>query len=611
MSARRFTEKLDLDPTAVRSLPDNHRAMMDNRTLFPSTVVTTDENFTDRLLVSGKNNRKLGERIEKGKFKGYALFGLSLEERATCPSDCSVRGACYGNGMQMARRHRIDPEGLFYSYLEDEIRTILADEAVGLLVRLHVLGDFPSVEYVAFWADLLSDHPRLAVYGYTHRRAKSWGGDDVGEAIQNVKDQYPDRFRIRWSSSTPRPDGATVIKTIPNRPRVDEGLVCPAQTDATACCATCGLCWEPSARNETIAFIKHGPKSGEVAALAAMQPATSRQTEAGAAHKERLARIASGAVTQKPEAPKAKPLVDVVAPKASPSHVVTPIPWHRKPAPIPTDCRQVQPIELPSYVRTTPISVDLPEVRHVTPTDLLIEPRYQRDLSGKSMRLIKQIIHGWDWSKYKPPVCAQTDRGLFVIDGQHTAIAAASHPGIKAIPVMVVDAGSLEKQASAFVAHNRDRLVMSPFQLFHAEVTAGDREACGVLAACKRAGASIPRSQPMKLYAKVGDIVPVGEVRRIFRIDGVESLEQILRIAVAAKQAPIQRVVLRTIRMIVKDPHFSNLKAKGERSLAAALASIENVDVVARLSAAETGNAIDHACALLIAAAVEKESVAA
>lgn len=194
---RRFTDKADLDPAAVRSLPINHPAMVGNRTLFPSTVVDVGDDFEDRLLVSGKNNRKLGERILKGKFKGYALYGLSLEERATCPTDCSVRGYCYGNGMQMARRHRITDLDLFSTFLEDEIRTILADPIDGLMVRLHVLGDFPSVEYVALWADLLEMHPKLACYGYTHRR------DEIGDAIESLKSRYPTRFRIRWSGDVP------------------------------------------------------------------------------------------------------------------------------------------------------------------------------------------------------------------------------------------------------------------------------------------------------------------------------------------------------------------------------------------------------------------------
>ena len=60
--------------------------MRGNRTLFPTTVVTVTETVPGQLLVSGKNNRKLGGTVEKGRYKGYALYGLSLEERATCPA---------------------------------------------------------------------------------------------------------------------------------------------------------------------------------------------------------------------------------------------------------------------------------------------------------------------------------------------------------------------------------------------------------------------------------------------------------------------------------------------------------------------------------------------
>lgn len=603
MSDYRFGFKFDLDPTAVRSLPDNHPAMMENRTLFPSTVVETNEAFSDRLLVSGKNNRKLGERIEKGRFKGYALYGLTLEERATCPSDCSVRGACYGNGMQMARRHRIDQDGLFFTLLEDEVRMILVDEQDGLLVRLHVLGDFPSVEYVAAWADLLADHPKLACYGYTHRRTKSWGGDEIGEAIQNLKDMYPDRFRIRWSGPTSRADGAVVIKTIPNRPRTEEGLVCPAQTDATACCATCGLCWEPSAKHDTIAFIKHGPKSGESAALEAMAAPTASQSAAGTARQERLARIAANAVPETPE----RKMLPAVIPPAKPRAEFVPTITVRPPS----DCRRVAPIQISSAVKCKEVARELPEVRHVSPTDLLIEPKYQRDLSGNSIRLIKRMLFGWDWAKFKPPVCAETPQGLFVIDGQHTAIAAATHPGIFRIPVMVVLAEHVEQRADAFVSHNRDRLAMSVFQVFHAEVTAGNKEARDVLAATMRAGATIPRAQPDKFRAKPGDVIAVKEARSIFNADGADGLERVLRIAVAAKLSPIPRVAMRAIRIILKEPRFVNVKMKGEASISAAIASIQNIDLAARHAAAATEQPMDRACAVLIESAVLGEAFAA
>src|SRR5688572_2370267 len=146
MSERRWTDKPELNPEAVRGLPDGHLALVENRTLFPNTVVTVTKKVPERLLVSGDNNRKIGKTVEKGEFKGYGIFMLSLEERATCPTDCFARAYCYGNGMQLARRHRIGDADVFFDRLALEIAELL-DDNVGLLIRLHVLGDFPSVEY--------------------------------------------------------------------------------------------------------------------------------------------------------------------------------------------------------------------------------------------------------------------------------------------------------------------------------------------------------------------------------------------------------------------------------------------------------------------------------
>jgi len=213
--ARRFTDKPDLDPSAIWSLPKDHAAFLESRTLFPSTVVTVDEDFEDNLLVSGENNRKLGKEVAKGRFKGYALYGLSLEERATCPKDCAASAFCYGNTMQMARRHRIDDLDFFFTVLEDQIRDILTEQD-GLLVRLHVLGDFPSEDYVTWWSTLLDRHPNLACYGYTHRKPRRLGGDKIGDAIEALKQIEPDRFRIRWSAEKPAPDSAIIIDEIPD-----------------------------------------------------------------------------------------------------------------------------------------------------------------------------------------------------------------------------------------------------------------------------------------------------------------------------------------------------------------------------------------------------------
>lgn len=244
-----------------------------------------------------------------------------------------------------------------------------------------------------------------------------------------------------------------------------------------------------------------------------------------------------------------------------------------------------------------------PSFRLVCPTELNVEPAYQRDLSGKSLTLIRKIVVGWDWAKFKVPICAETDDGLFIIDGQHTAIAAASHPEIKKIPIMIVSAAAIERRAEAFVAHNRDRVVMSPFQILHAEAAAGGKEAKAIIKIAACVGASIPRAAPPKGAAKSGDVISINELRKIFTTDGSGILERILRIAVTAGMAPLAQTVTRALRIICRDPNFVDVAKMPDVRIASALSSISDIDRVAREFAIESGQGRDRACAALIAKA--------
>lgn len=541
--ARRFTDKPELDPSAVWALPKGHAALTEDRTLFPSTVVTVDENFEGNLLVSGENNRKLGKTVSKGKFKGYALYGLSLEERATCPSDCAARDFCYGNGMQMARRHRIEDMEFFFTILEDQIREILIEES-GVLVRLHVLGDFPDEEYLEWWGTLLERHPNLACYGYTHRRPRRLGGDKIGDAIEALKQQEPERFRIRWSSDKVGADHAIIVNEIPDAARFKGAIVCPAQTDATACCASCGLCWETASRKETIAFIKHGKKSTTVAAEAVARPASAQH-------------------------------------------------------------HAISAIALPSGTKPALLGSVAPTIRLVKPQSLLIESAYQRDLSGKSIQLIRKIVAGWDWTKFKPPVCAETADGLVVIDGQHTAIAAATHPGIAEIPVMINATAHLERRAAAFVSHNRDRLVMTPAQIFYGDLAAGDKDCKGIMECVVKAGASIPRLPVGNGSWRPGQISAVGELRDTYRHAGYEILERALKISVASESAPISKTLLRGLRSLLTDEYYGAERSKSDAIIAAAIVSLGDIGSISDEYAIASGVSRFSACAALIAGAIK------
>lgn len=259
---RRFTQHGLIKPDRVTGLPAGHSAIRERRTLFPSTVVDVAD--SPRVLVSGANSRKIGDRIVKGDWAGMPTFILTLEERATCPASCHHFSSCYGNGMPLARRHRHGPE--LIARLDVEMTALNEKHPRGFAVRLHQLGDFWSVEYVDQWLVWLEKFQALHVWGYT-----AWAPETpIGAAVKQLRDELWSRFAIRFSSAGSTTGGATTIWREPEEARVPEGIVCPAQTDKSACCGTCGLCWSGAAKDETIVFIAHGQhfKNGDQEAAA-------------------------------------------------------------------------------------------------------------------------------------------------------------------------------------------------------------------------------------------------------------------------------------------------------------------------------------------------------
>jgi len=254
-SVRRFASK-EIEPDRSVGLMPGHPALSEGRTIFPSTVVASKQ--SPRFLVSGHNNPKLGKAVLKGPRTGWPIYQLSLEERATCPRSCAVWSECYGNAMPYARRHT--PDADFLRFLIAEVTTACRAHPEGLLIRLHTLGDFYSVEYVYVWASLIAQFPQLHVFGYTARRV---GDDDpetdrIARAISVLTESAWDRFAIRTSGVSEARSRSIVVDKNPERPDV---IVCPAQTSDTEACASCGLCWAGAARDKTIAFLKHGMKA--------------------------------------------------------------------------------------------------------------------------------------------------------------------------------------------------------------------------------------------------------------------------------------------------------------------------------------------------------------
>jgi hypothetical protein len=228
-------------------LKQYHPAVVESRTIH--TKMRREVTDAVQVLKPASANSKLGKGlavIMKGNWRGFPLFTLTLEERATCPPNCERWRECYGNGMAFAHRFEAGPA------LEDKIRREVAALAAlyphGFAIRLHVLGDFYSVPYVQLWGELLAQFPALHIYGYTARINGSIAG-----AIRMVRIKYSDRFWVRFShSESYGANGADIYAS--HDVSYVRGIVCPEQTGKTASCLTCGLCWSTSL---TIKFIDH------------------------------------------------------------------------------------------------------------------------------------------------------------------------------------------------------------------------------------------------------------------------------------------------------------------------------------------------------------------
>lgn len=175
------------------------------------------------------------------------IFTLTLEERKSCWDGCSHWSDCYGNKMNWSRR--LKHGTALEERIEEELKQLSREHPQGFVVRLHVLGDFPSVRYLNKWRAWLRKYP-VNVFGYT-----SWpSSTPIGAAIKKLRTEQWQRFAVRTSNQGLKRYGANTIHREPGAGTVAEGIVCPAQTERTSCCSTCGLCWQTK---KSIAFIAH------------------------------------------------------------------------------------------------------------------------------------------------------------------------------------------------------------------------------------------------------------------------------------------------------------------------------------------------------------------
>jgi hypothetical protein len=201
--------------------------------------------------------------------------------------------------------------------------------------------------------------------------------------------------------------------------------------------------------------------------------------------------------------------------------------------------RPVKAIELPpGLVRAALTDFGAPPERvWIDPVELLIDDVYQRDLNRRSMKLIEGMVKNWKWRRMKTPDCVRVGGKLHVIDGQHTAIAAATL-GIKKIPVDVVDAKTELERADSFVSYNQNRLTISALDIYRAQVGGGEPVAMKIEKVCKEAGIRL-KVIHFLIKPKVGDSAAISAIRKLVVKRDVDLATNILGALVKAGRAPV------------------------------------------------------------------------
>jgi hypothetical protein len=204
----------------------------------------------------------------------------------------------------------------------------------------------------------------------------------------------------------------------------------------------------------------------------------------------------------------------------------------------------------------------LPWTEWVRPEQLYVNESYQRNLSERSITLIRKIISGWEFARSKPPIVApmgedaKGQRIFDVIDGQHTAIAAASHPQVGFILVQVNPITERAKMAAAFVGHNRDRLGVTATQMHYAAIAAGDEDALTIEQVCARAGIKVLRTQPGAGYFKPRTTMAVRVIKLLCDRRGAMGARRVLQILADAGCAPILASQIRAVEILLFEPPY-------------------------------------------------------
>jgi len=175
--------------------------------------------------------------------------------------------------------------------------------------------------------------------------------------------------------------------------------------------------------------------------------------------------------------------------------------------------RRIDPAPL-GRVSPPPSLGPAPDLRWIPIAELVVDPRYQRDIGPKSLKHIRKIAEGFDWRLFSAVVVSPVAGGRFaIVDGQHRTTAAAAI-GVDQVPCQIIHAEE-GMQARAFAAINGNTIAVSTIQRYRAALHAGELEAVRIRDLSAAGHVRLLTGIPSKKNVKPGDTVAFGAVKRL------------------------------------------------------------------------------------------------
>lgn len=197
--------------------------------------------------------------LSKGNEKLGILPSFSLPVITTCPGKTPFcERFCYGlkgrfqfQPVKDANERRLDAT-LRPDFVERMVKEIIKVRSEA--IRVHVVGDFYSVEYIQKWIDIAGQLPEIVFWGST----RAWRCDALAPAIKVFRDLKNVFLKASIDPSDlldPYSCGWNVWSI------EGDGLLCRHDQHDVASCYECGRCWKK--RDVNISFKLRWKKSAE------------------------------------------------------------------------------------------------------------------------------------------------------------------------------------------------------------------------------------------------------------------------------------------------------------------------------------------------------------